>query len=312
MEFFHKVTSIPFMHTRRVWYVVSAVAVLASLLSLAWHGLNLGVDFTGGITIQARYAGEADVDAVTAAMERAGFAEPVVTSFGSTREVLVRLPPQPENQSSDVLRSRVQAALHSVNPSGEILQIESVGAQVGDELSRNALWSIGVMMLLIFGYIALRFHSWRLSLGAIVGALHDPILVAGFFSITHMTFDLPTVSALLAVIGYSLHDTIVVYDRIRERFLASRRTPPAEVLDQSINQTLSRTIITSGATLMVVIVLLVLGGPVLRGFSAALVVGILVGTYSSIYIASAIALDLGLKADHLLPTAVKKPVDDLP
>jgi preprotein translocase subunit SecF len=312
MEFFHKITTVPFMHTRRVWYVVSAVLVLGSLLSLGYHGLNLGVDFTGGVTVQARYAGVANVDAVAAAMEKAGFAEPVVTTFGNVREVLVRLPPQPVNQSSDVLRTRVLAALHAVDSSGEIQQIESVGAQVGGELSRNAIWSLGIMLLLIFGYIALRFHSWRLSLGAIVGALHDPILVAGFFSVTHLTFDLPTVSALLAVIGYSLHDTIVVYDRIRERFLASRRTPPTEVLDQSINQTLSRTIITSGATLMVVIVLLLLGGPVLKGFSAALVVGIIVGTYSSIYIASAIALDLGLKADHLLPTAVKRPVDDLP
>jgi preprotein translocase subunit SecF len=142
--------------------------------------------------------------------------------------------------------------------------------------------------------------------------MHDPIIVAGFFSVTGMVFDLPTVSALLAVIGYSLNDTIVVFDRIRERFLASRRTAPAEVLDQSINQTLSRTIITSGATFIVVVVLLLLGGPVLKGFSTALVVGIIVGTYSSIYIASAIALDCGLKADDLLPTAVKTPVDDLP
>jgi preprotein translocase subunit SecF len=312
MEFFHKITNVPFMHTRRVWYVVSAVLVLGSLLSLVTRGLNLGVDFTGGVTVQARYAGAANVDAIAVAMEHAGFAEPVVTTFGSTREVLVRLPPQPANQTSDVLRARVLNALRAVDASGEIQQIESVGAQVGGELSRNAIWSLGVMMALIFLYIALRFHSWRLSLGAIVGAMHDPVIVAGFFSITGMIFDLPTVSALLAVIGYSLHDTVVVYDRIRERFLLSRRTPAGDVLDQSINQTLSRTIITSGATLMVVIVLLVLGGPVLRGFSTALVVGILVGTYSSIYIASAIALDLGLKADHLLPTAVKTPVDDLP
>jgi preprotein translocase subunit SecF len=262
--------------------------------------------------VQVHYAANANVPAVTAALQGSGFSDPAVSSFGSANDVLIRLPPLATGQTSDSLRSKLQEVLRSADSSAEIQQVEAVGAQVGSELSINAIWSLGIMLALIFIYVALRFHTWRLSLGAIIAALHDPIIVAGFFSFTRMTFDLPTVSALLAVIGYSLHDTIVVYDRIRERFLASRRVPPAEVLDQSINQTLSRTIITSGATFMVVLVLLIWGGPVLKGFSAALVIGIVVGTYSSIYIASASALDLGLKADHLLPTAVKKPVDDLP
>jgi preprotein translocase subunit SecF len=196
--------------------------------------------------------------------------------------------------------------------SARCVQIENVGAQVGAELRDAGIQSLLATLVLIFLYVAFRFHTWRLSVGALVAAMHDPIVVVGFFSITRIPFDLPTISALLAVIGYSLNDTVVVFDRIRERFHVARRLPPAEVLDQAINQTLSRTIITSGATLAVVAILLVLGGPVLLGFSAALVVGIVVGTYSSIYIAGAVALDTGLQADHLLPTSEKKPVDDLP
>jgi preprotein translocase subunit SecF len=312
MEFFHKVSTLKFMGQRRVWYVVSAVLVIGSLVSLATKGLNFGIDFTGGVTVQATYPGAANVEAVTTALQGAGFADPAVSSFGDAGSVLVRLPPLPEGQTSAALREQVLTALRTVDKAADIQQIEAVGPQVGKELSVSALQSLGVTLLLIFIYVALRFHTWRLSLGAIVAAMHDPIVVAGFFSVTGLMFDLPTVSALLAVIGYSLNDTVVVFDRIRERFLAARRVAPADVLDQSINQTLSRTIITSGATFVVVVVLLLLGGPVLKGFSTALVVGIIIGTYSSIYIASAIALDCGLKADDLLPTAVKKPVDDLP
>jgi preprotein translocase subunit SecF len=261
--------------------------------------------------VQARFATTADVDAVGKAMSAGGYPDSVVTVFGTAREVLIRLPPQ-RRESTTEFRAHATAVLRGVDARVEILQIETVEAQIGKELQNSAMLSLSITMALILLYVAVRFHTFRLGFGAIVAALHDPIIVAGFFSVTRMTFDLPTVSALLAVIGYSLNDTVVVFDRIRERFLAARRLPPAEVLDQSVNQTLSRTIITSGATFIVVLVLLLVGGPVLKGFSAALVVGIIVGTYSSIYIASAIALDLGLKAEHLLPTAIKKPLDDLP
>jgi preprotein translocase subunit SecF len=310
MEFFHKVSDIPFMRQRKLWYAVSALMILASLVSLATRGLNFGIDFTGGTTVQVRFPGPANVEAVTQAMTRAGYAEPVVSSFGTSRDVLVRLPPQ--TQSAEQLQVSVAQAMQSIDQGAEILQIENVGAQVGAELRQSAWQSLLATMILIGLYLLFRFHTWRLSLGAVVAAMHDPIIVAGFFSWTRITFDLPTVSALLAVIGYSLNDTVVVFDRIRERFHAARRLPSQEIIDQSINQTLSRTLITSGATFAVVLVLLLLGGVALVGFSTALVVGILVGTYSSIYVASAIALDCGLKAEHLLPSAVKHPVDDLP
>jgi preprotein translocase subunit SecF len=311
MEFFHKATTFQFMRTRRVWYVISSIMVVLALASLVTRGLNLGVEFTGGKTVQARFAAAANVDGVGKAMTAGGYPDSVVTVFGTAREVLIRLPPQ-ERESGVQFREHVTRVLRGIDPKVEILQIETVAAQVGKELQNSAMLALGLTMLLILIYVALRFHTYRLGVGAIIAALHDPIIVAGFFSETQMTFDLATVSALLAVIGYSLNDTVVVFDRIRERFHAARRLPPAEVLDQSVNQTLSRTIITSGATFIVVLVLLLIGGPVLKGFSAALTVGIIVGTYSSIYIASAIALDLGLKAEHLLPTAVKKPLDDLP
>jgi preprotein translocase subunit SecF len=202
--------------------------------------------------------------------------------------------------------------LHAIDAQAEITSLEVVGPQVGDELRRGALLAIAATLALIFVYIAFRFHTWRLSVGAILAVLHDPILVLGAFSITYTSFDLPVVSAMLAVIGYSLNDTVVVFDRIRERFEGSRRLDPVVALDQSINQTLSRTIMTKVVTLIVVVALYVLGGPALKGFSEALIIGILAGTYSSIYISSAIALDCGLKAEHLLPVAIKKPVDDLP
>jgi preprotein translocase subunit SecF len=311
MEFFHKATNFPFMRTRRVWYVVSAVMIVVSLVSLFTRGLHLSVDFTGGVTVQASFPTAANTEAIAAALRTAGYDEPSVTNFGTSRDVSIRLPPLP-GQTSDVIRARMLAALQGVDAKAEIVQIENVGAQVGSELRNAGIQSLIATLLLIFVYVAFRFHTWRLSLGALVAAMHDPIIVVGFFSVTGIPFDLPTISALLAVIGYSLNDTVVVFDRIRERFHVARRLPPAEVLDQSINQTLSRTIITSGATLIVVMILLVLGGPVLLGFSSALVVGIVVGTYSSIYIASAVALDTGLVAEHLLPTSQKKPVDDLP
>ncbi len=310
MEFFHRATSFPFMSTRRVWYGLSVVLILVSVGSLVTRGLNLGVDFTGGVTVQANFPQAANRDAVSAALVRAGYADPQVTIFGSSRDIAIRLPPT--KASTESVRTQVEQILHGIDAGADIRQVEVIGPQVGGELQRSAVQALAATLLLIFGYIAVRFHTWRLSLGAILAVLHDPILVLGTFSLTRTTFDLTVIAAMLAVIGYSLNDTVVVFDRIRERFHASRRLDPVEVLDQSINQTLSRTIMTKVVTLIVVVALYALGGPVLRGFSEALIIGILAGTYSSIYISSAIALDCGLKSEHLLPTPVSKQADHLP
>jgi preprotein translocase subunit SecF len=310
VEFFHRATNFPFMSTRRVWYALSAVMIIVSAGSLFLRGLNLGVDFTGGVTVQVTFSATANRDAVVGALKGAGYNDPQVSIFGSERDVAIRLPPT--KLSTEAVRTQIEQALHGLDAKAQIQQVEVIGPQVGGELLRSAWEGMAATLLLIFGYIAIRFHTWRLSLGAILAVLHDPILVFGVFSITHTEFNLTVVAAILAVIGYSLNDTVVVFDRIRERFHLAKRLDPVTVLDQSINQTLSRTIMTKVVTLIVVVALYVLGGPVLRGFSEALIIGILAGTYSSIYISSAVALDCGMKAEHLLPTLEKKTVDDLP
>ena len=311
MEFFSHQTSYPFMATRKVWYALSAVLMIVSLASFFTRGLNLGIDFTGGVSAGVTFPHAANVDQIRNQLTAAGFHEPQVQVFGTARDVAIRLPPEPRQTPAEI-RARLESALHGVDPGAQVTQLDVVGPQVGNELRVSAIWALFFTLLGIFLYIAFRFHTWRLSLGAIMAVLHDPILVLGFFSITQMSFDLAVVAAILAVIGYSLNDTVVVFDRIRERFETNRRSPPDVVLDQSINQTLSRTIMTKVVTSIVVVALLFLGGPVLRGFSAALLIGIIAGTYSSIYISSAIALDCGLTAEHLFPPVKKAALDHLP
>jgi len=311
VEFFSHQTSYPFMATRKVWYTLSAVLMVVSLASFFTRGLNLTIDFTGGVSAEARFQHAANVDEVRERLSAAGFREPQVQNFGSSRDIAIRLPPDPKVTATE-LRSRLEAVLTGIEPSAQVVQLAVVGPQVGSELKVSAMWALFFTLLLIFLYIAVRFHTWRLSLGAILAVMHDPILVIGFFSLTQLPFDLAVVAAILAVVGYSLNDTVVVFDRIRERFETNRRSPPDVVLDQSINQTLSRTIMTKVVTSIVVVALLFLGGPVLKGFSAALLFGIIAGTYSSIYISSAIALDFGLTAEHVFTTVKKAAFDQLP
>jgi preprotein translocase subunit SecF len=310
VEFFSHQTNYPFMATRKVWYTLSAVLMIVSLASFFTRGLNLAIDFTGGVSAEVSFPRAVNVDDVRARLMAAGFREPQVQNFGSSRDIAIRLPPDTKQTAAEV-RTGLEEALKAADAAVQVAQLDVVGPQVGNELRLSAIWALFFTLLGIFLYLALRFHTWRLSLGAIFAVLHDPILVLGFFSLTQMSFDLAVVAAILAVIGYSLNDTVVVFDRIRERFETNRRSPPDVVLDQSINQTLSRTIMTKVVTSIVVVALLFLGGPVLKGFSAALLIGIVAGTYSSIYISSAIALDFGLTAEHVFPT-VKKAAFDQP
>jgi len=310
VEFFSHQTNFRFMATRHVWYGLSAILIVASIVMLFTRGLNLAIDFTGGVSAQATFPVTADLGAVRQQMASAGFGDAQVQNFGSSRNIAIRLPPSKMNQ--EVLREHIEAALKAVNPAASLQQLSVVGPQVGSELETSAAWALFFTLILIFGYIMLRFHTWRLSLGAILAVLHDPILVLGWFAVSQTSFDLAVVAAVLAVIGYSLNDTVVVFDRIRERFEGNRRLPPDVVLDQSINQTLSRTIMTKVVTSIVVVALLVLGGPVLKGFSEALLIGILAGTYSSIYISSAVALECGLTAEHIFPSVKKFAGDSMP
>jgi len=311
VEFFSHQTRFPFMATRKLWYTLSAVLIVVSLGSFFTRGLNLAIDFTGGVSAEVKFTNAADVDAVRTALTGAGFHEPEVQNFGSSRDIAIRLPPDAKLAATEV-RSKLEGALRQLDANVQVAQLDVVGPQVGNELKVSAIWALLCTLAGIFVYIAMRFHTWRLSFGAILAVLHDPILVLGFFSLTQMPFDLAVVAAILAVIGYSLNDTVVVFDRIRERFETNRRSPPAAVIDESINQTLSRTIMTKVVTSIVVVALLFLGGPVLKGFSAALLIGIIAGTYSSIYISSSIALDCGLTAEHVFPSVKKAALDHLP
>jgi preprotein translocase subunit SecF len=311
MEFFHRKTSYPFMGTRRRWCVVSAILIIAALTSLFVRGLNLGIDFTGGVVLELEFPQAVDLEKVRVSVEKAGFSHAAVQSFGTSREVMVRLLPQ-QGEDTNKVAQTVLAAIQADVPDAELRRTEVVGSVVGEELAQKGALAMLFTFVGILIYVALRFQ-WKLGIGAIVAALHDPVIILGFFSETQMTFDLPALAAILAIIGYSLNDTVVVFDRIRERFLSHRKGTPAQVIDAAINETLSRTIMTHLTTMITIVALLVFGGEVLRGFSVALAIGVVVGTYSSIYIASAIALDLNLTARDLLPVQKEKgAVDDMP
>ena len=299
MEFFHKVSTFPFMKTRRVWYAVSGIMVLVSLALLFTRGLNFGIDFTGGVVLEFAYPQAADLDKTRSALSAAGYHDAQVQTFGSARDVMVRLLPR-KDQDEHTVSNRVVEALKQVEPNIELRRTDVVGPQVGDELFNQGGMAVLMTFLLIGIYTWFRFEK-KLGAGAVLAAMHDPILILGFFAATQMTFDLAVLAAILAVIGYSLNDTVVVFDRVRDNFVTMRKAEPAAVLDAAINQTLSRTIITSGATLLVIVVLLIEGGETLRGFSSALTIGIIVGTYSSIYVASSVALDMKLSAKDLMP-----------
>ncbi|MCJ7451954.1 MAG: protein translocase subunit SecF, partial [Steroidobacteraceae bacterium] len=244
-------------------------------------------------------------------LDRAGFGDAAVQSFGTARDVLVRLLPR-ENEDVNVVGQNVLAAMQGSAPGVELRRTEVVGPQVGQELAEKGALAILFTFVLILAYVAFRFQ-WKLGVGAILAALHDPILILGIFSVFGLTFDLPSLAAILAVIGYSLNDTVVVFDRLRERFLSMRKGTPEQVINTAVNETLSRTIMTSFITLLTVLALLFFGGEILRGFSVALTIGIVVGTYSSIYIASALALDFKLTALDLMPAQRDKDaIDDMP
>ena len=311
MEFFKKRTSFRFMPLRSRWYAISAALIIASLLMIGIRGLNFGIDFTGGVVMELGFPKPADLEQVRGVLAKQGYGDATVQSFGTSRDVLVRLLPG-KGKDVNAVGQDVLAALQTYEPAAQLRRTEVVGAQVGRELAEQGALAGLFSFLMIMAYVAMRFQ-WKLGVGSIVAGLHDPILVLGFFAATQMTFDLPTLAAILAVVGYSLNDTVVVFDRIRERFLMMRKGTSAEIIDLAINDTLSRTLMTSFTTLIAVFSLLLIAGDVLRGFSVALAIGVFVGTYSSIFVASSIALDLKLTARDLMPVQHEKDaVDEMP
>ena len=310
MEFFKKKTSIRFMGRRRVAMVFSAVLIVGSLVSLFVKGLNFGIDFTGGTVIEVKYPQPVDLGHVRDALS-AKYSDAQAQYFGTARDVMIRIAPR-HGESSAQLSDKVLATLQTATPGVTMQRVEFVGPQVGSELATEGGLALLYTVIGILIYVMIRFE-WRLSVGAVVAMIHDPVITLGVFSLFHIQFDLTVLAAVLAVIGYSINDTVVVYDRIRENFRKLRKQSAPEIMDISINETLSRTIMTSLATLLVVLAMYFIGGPVIHGFALALIIGIVVGTYSSIYVASAIALDLGVSKSDLVPVRKENaPADDRP
>jgi preprotein translocase subunit SecF len=296
---------------RKVALAVSAIVVVVSLVSLATRGLEFGIDFTGGILLEVGYPEAANLENIRTNLAEAGYDDAQVQRFGADTDVLVRLPPQ-DGTNPDELRNDLQRTIAEGTTGVELRRVEFVSPQVGKELTERGGLAMIIAMLLIFVYVMIRFQ-WKFAAGAVAALAHDVIVTVGFFSIFGFPFDLTVVAAVLAVIGYSLNDTVVAFDRIRENFFKLRGIAAEESMNTSINEMLARTIITGVTTLLVLVALLLLGGESIAPFSIALIVGIIVGTYSSIYTASATALLLGVNAQDLLEP-VKDPdlIDDLP
>jgi preprotein translocase subunit SecF len=302
MEFFKK-TNIPFMRWKWHAVVLSSLINLIGIASFVWPGFELGLDFTGGTLIEVGYKEPADVDQVRAALDGAGFGGATVQHFGSARDVMIRLQPKGEANaqalSDEVFATLSQAAGGQV----ELRRVEFVGPQVGQDLTEQAVLVVIYALIGILIYVALRFE-YRYAIGAVIATVHDVVVVLAVFTLFQIEFDLTVLAAVLAVIGYSLNDTVVIYDRIRENFRKIRKGTPEEVVNLSVNETLSRTIMTGGTTVITLLSLYVFGGQAINSFALALLVGIGVGTYSSIYVGSAAALILGVSRADMLP--VKK------
>ncbi len=312
MELFRLSRRLDFMGQRKLATVFSLVLIVGSMASFLVQSFNLGIDFTGGTLIEIGYPQPVSLETVRPVLDAAGFDDAVVQHFGTAKDVLIRLAPNAK-ADLDTLGDRVFAALNQAHGGDLTLaRVEFVGPQVGEELREQGGLAMLYALFGILIYVALRFE-YRFSFGAIAALIHDVIITLGFFSVFSIKFDLTVLAALLAVIGYSLNDTIVVYDRIRENFRKLRKASTIEVINISINETLSRTIMTSGTTLLVLFALFFLGGETVSGFALALIVGIFIGTYSSIFVASTAILAMGVSKADLMP--VKKEgegLDDRP
>ncbi len=302
---------IDFMGKRKIAMTFSLTLIVISLFSLATRGLNLGIDFTGGYLIEASYQNSANLDAIRTALNKARFKDAKVQNFGSTKDILVRIAPRNDINKASI-GDNVLTVLNSVSKGKvQMRRVEYVGPQVGNELRDDG----GIAMLVALGgiliYISMRFQ-FKSAVGAILALIHDVIITTGFFSVFHLEFDLTVLAAILAVIGYSLNDTVVVLDRIRETFRSLRRTPEIKIINMSITQTLSRTLMTSFTTLLVLFALFIFGGEVIHGFATALIIGIGIGTYSSIYVASSLLMTMNVSRQDFLVVAKEKIVDDNP
>lgn len=300
-----------FMRYSGLAFTISLALLIASVSMIVVKGFNWGLDFTGGTVIEVSLDKAADLNLVRNTLERAGFKDPIVQNFGSSRDLMIRMAPLESAQGNE-LGVKILAVLNQeVDKKAVVKRIEFVGPSVGNELAQKGAMALILALICILIYVASRFE-WRLALGAVLALAHDVIITLGVMSLLRIEMDLTIVASLMSVIGYSLNDSIVVSDRIRENFRKIRRGTSYEILNISLTQTLSRTLITSGTTLLVVLMLYFFGGEMLKGFSLTLLIGVFIGTLSSIYVASALALKLGMQREHMLVQKVEKEGEDLP
>ncbi|MGM7447892.1 protein translocase subunit secF [Idiomarina loihiensis] len=296
---------LPFMRFRGIMGIISAVLVVASIVSLSVNKLNFGLDFTGGTLLEVGFDSAADLSRVRGALDEEGFSDAVVQNYGSQEEILIRLEPR-EGVKAEQLGTTILESLRTeFDQTVEMRRIEFVGPNVGDEFIEQGGLAMLTALICILLYIAMRFE-WRLAVGAVAALAHDVILTLGLFSVLQLEFDLTVLAALLAVIGYSINDTVVVCDRIRETFRKFAKLTPVQAVNRALTDTLSRTLVTSLTTILVLLTLFFLGGPLIHGFATALLFGVVIGTYSSIYIASTVALKFGVSREDLMPPEVEK------
>jgi preprotein translocase subunit SecF len=299
MHILGKKTQIDFMGKRKPAMVLSLLLIAAAIVFLVTRGLNFGIDFTGGTLIEVAYPDVAELGGIRDLLEESGYSDAQVQHFGTSRDVLIRIAPRADKASAE-LSEDVMLALRNADSAVEMRRVEFVGPQVGEELTEQGGLAVLYALIGILIYVALRFE-YRFSVGAVAALIHDVIITLGIFSLLQIQFDLTVLAAILAVIGYSLNDTIVVFDRIRENFRKMRKGSPEEVMNTSINQTLTRTLMTSLTTLLVLFSLFFLGGEIIHSFALALILGVFVGTYSSIFVAGSSALALGVSKADLMP-----------
>ena len=311
MQLLSRITNINFIGLRFIALIVSLVMIALSTYALTTKGLNYSIDFTGGTKIELAFSQDAELPQIREMLASAGIDDAVVQNFGSLRDVLIRVPLSDQTSSADISTQIVDILRLNSGAEIDIRSVEFVGPQFGKELFDKGLLALVYALIGVMIYVAFRFE-WKFSLGAVTALIHDVVITVGIFSLLSLEFSLPVLAALLAVIGYSLNDTIVVFDRIRENFRKLRETSAEDTVNFSINQTLPRTILTSLTTLLVLVALYFLGGEVLRGFAATLIIGVLIGTYSSIFVASPTVLALGAKAQDLIIEPVDKEGADDP
>ncbi len=298
MRIFSNVPKFDFMRQRKVGLAVSALLTTASILLVIFRGLNFGIDFTGGVLVEVQFPQSVQLEKVREDLGRGGYEHGIVQYFGGSSTVLIRLPPNQETSAN--LSSKVLAAVGAGAEGVQMRRVEFVGPQVGEELSEKGSIAMIVAFGLIAAFIAFRFE-WKFAIGAIAALIHDAVMVLGFLSLTWVEFDLTTLAAILALIGYSNNETIVIFDRVRENLIRTRKATVFEVVNLSVNQTLLRSIITHVTTLLVCVALFALGGSTVHSFSVSMIVGVIVATYSSIYVSTGLAVALGVKRDDLLP-----------